>query len=524
MHEFELVLVLLAAVGVLATVARRIGVPYPILLVVGGLALGFVPGLPHVALSPDIVFLLFLPPILFSAAYFTDWRAFWANRRPISLLSVGLVLTTTLAVAAVAHLAIPGMGWPVAFVLGAIASPPDAVATVAIAQRLGLPRRIVTILEGESLVNDATALVAYRFAVAAVVTGTFSLTEASLRFGLVAIGGIAVGLVVGPVLLWIVQRVDDPSIAVMATLLAPVGAYLPAEELGVSGVLATVTAGLILGRKAPRVLPAAARMQGLAVWSFVIFLLNGLIFILIGLQLPTVLDGLAERSWADLLWYATLVSVTTIVVRVVWIFPATYLPRQLFPRLRRNDPAPPWQYPVVIGWAGLRGVVSLASALSLPLLTDGGDPFPNRDLVIFLSFCVILTTLVGQGLTLGPLIRWLGVADDGSVQREVELARRETALAAIAMIDELLADPDVPRDEAEAMRRRYEHRVEHVPDSLDPGDRDDDHISAHDRLRREVLGAERRALISLRDERKIGDEALREVDRDIDLDEERSER
>lgn len=514
---------LLVAVLVLATVARRLGMLYPILLVLGGLGLGFVPGLPEVELAPEIVFLLFLPPILFSTAYFTDWRAFSANRRPIFLLAFGLVLTTTATVAVVAHAVVEGLSWPVAFVLGAIISPPDAVATTAIVQRLGIPRRIVTVLEGESLVNDATALVAYRFAVAAVVTGTFSLWEASLRFVLVVAGGVAIGLVVGWILTRILARLHDPQVEITATLLAPIAAYLPAEEVGVSGVLATVVAGLYLGRRAPVLFPAASRLRGAAVWDVTVFLVNGLVFILIGLQLPAVIEGLGERSVTDLAWSAVAVSLATILVRIAWVFPATYLPRRLFPRLRERDPSPPWQYPMVLSWAGLRGVVTLAAALALPLETDAGVPFPDRDLVIFLAFCVILVTLVGQGLSLPPLIRRLGIRDDGVVVRDELLARREATLAAMARLDDLLGEDWVPIESVRTLRARYEHRLEHFPATLDPADGDEVHLTAHERLRRDVLSVERRTVIALRDRGAIGEEALHRVQYDLDLAEERSE-
>lgn len=523
MHEVELVLGLLVAVAALATAARYIGVPYPILLVLGGLVLGFIPGLPNVELAPDTVFLLFLPPILFSAAYSTDLRAFLANRRPILLLSVWLVLITTVAVAAVAHAVIDGMTWPTAFVLGAIVSPPDAVATVAIVQRLGIPRRLITVLEGESLVNDATALVAFRFAVMAVVTGSFSLWEMSWRFPVVAVGGVAIGIAVGFALVWVVGHLDDPSVGILATLLAPVVAYIPAEELGVSGVLATVTAGLIMGRRSVSVFDAGARIRGLAVWEFIIFVINGLVFILIGLQLRAVVDALSGYSASELFWDAAAVSLATIFARILYMYPATYLPRFLFPALRRNDPYPPWQYPTLLAYSGLRGVVTLAAALALPLETDANTPFPNRDLIIFLSFAVILVTLVGQGLSLPALVRWLGIADDGAAGREEIFARREAAMAAIARLDELIEE-DWTEDKAVAkMRYRYEHRLAHLPDSLNPEDGDRDHIDSHERLRREVLEIERSTIITLRNRGAISDQILHRIERDLDLEEERSE-
>jgi monovalent cation/hydrogen antiporter len=523
MHDLELIFLLLAIVALLAAVANRTWVPYPIFLVGGGLALSLVPGLPHVELEPEAVFILFLPPIIFSAAYFTSWRDFRANLRPIGLLAVGCVLITTVAVAVVAHAVVPDLTWAAAFVLGAVVAPPDAVAATAIFQRLGVPGRIVTILEGESLVNDASALVAYRFAIAAVVTGTFSLWSAGGRFVLMVIGGVAVGLAVGWVLARIIPMINDPSVEIMATLLAPVAAYVPAEQVGVSGVLATVAAGLYFGRRSPSIFSPASRILGQSVWGFVVFLINGLVFILIGLQLRDVLDELGDRSWGDLLGYAAAVVLTVVVVRVVWVFPATYLPRYLSPRLRARDPYPPWQAPAIIGWAGLRGVVSLAAALALPLETDAGAPFPGRDLIIFLTFCVILATLVGQGLTLPLLVRRLGLVADGGSEREETLARREAARAALTHLDGLIGEPWVPHGLAEKLRHRYEHTLEHLPESLDPADQDGDHVAAHDRLRLEVLRTQRQAVIALRNRGVIGDEALHRIERDLDLEEVRAE-
>ena len=416
MHGVELILVLLAAVTLLAAIAERTTIPYPIFLVLGGLALGLIPGAPTVELDPEMVFLLFLPPILFGAAYATSWRDFRANLRPIGLLAVGCVLFTTLAVAVVAHVVVADLSWPAAFVLGAIVAPPDAVAATAIFQRLGVPRRLVTVLEGESLVNDASALVAYRFAVAAVVSGGFSAWSAGGRFVVIVLGGVAVGLAAGWIVNKIIPVIGEPPVAVMASLLAPGAIYLLAEQLGVSGVLATVVAGLVHGRSGPVIFGPTTRVRGETVWEFVVFLVNGLVFILIGLQLQDVHEGLDGRTTGELVSAALAVVATVVVVRVVWVFPATYLVR-LVPRIRARDPFPPWQLPAIVSWAGLRGVVSLAAALALPRETDAGAPFPHRDLIIFLTFAVILATLVGQGLTLAPLVRRLGVAADGETER-----------------------------------------------------------------------------------------------------------
>src|ERR1700722_9198987 len=379
---------LLLAVAVLALVARKLHIPYPILFVVGGLLLGSIHGLPQVRLNPELVFLFFLPPLLFPAALFTSWRDFRLNLRPISLLAIGLVLFTTVAVAYLAHYF---MHLPLAagFVLGAIISPPDAIAATAIAERLKVPRRIVTILEGESLVNDATALVAYGFAIVAVRTGSFSLAPAVGQFFIVGIGGILIGLIVG----WLAQqfhkRVDDAPIEITVSLLTPFVAYLVADELGVSGVLAVVTAGLYLGRRMPELLTFKTRLQGGPVWEMVEFILNGFVFILIGLQLPEVLHALSghEIPIPQLVWFALVISVAVIVIRILWVFPAAYLPRLLFKKIRQRDPYPKWQHVTILAWTGMRGVVSLAAALGLPLYkADGITPFPGRDLILFLTF------------------------------------------------------------------------------------------------------------------------------------------
>jgi Na+/H+ antiporter len=537
--EIEAILVLLAAVATLATLANRVKVPYPILLVLGGLALGFVPGLPRVELDPDVVFLLFLPPLLYISALFTSWRDFRANLRPISLLAVGLVLMTTCAVAAVAHWAIQ-LPWAAAFALGAIVSPTDAIAATAVAQRLGVPRRIVTILEGESLVNDATGIVAYRIAVAAVVAGTFSLWEAGVQFVVGAVGGIAVGLAVGWAVLWARRHVsEDPSVQNTVSLLTPFAAYLLAEEpshyvwhdllhlpgeFHFSGVLSVVAAGLYLGRRAPYVISPETRLQGYAFWELVTFLLNGLIFSLIGLQLGSIVGGLSEYSATTLVLFGGLISLTVIIVRAVWVFPATYVPRWASRSIRERDPSPPWQAVSVVSWTGMRGVISLAAALALPLTTATGAPFPERDLILFLTFCVILATLVVQGLSLPALIRALGLEDDGSQDREEVIGRIEVAEAALARIEELLEENWVQEDTAERLRGIYNYRRSRFSARFD-GDEDglEERSVAFQRLMRDLLQTQRRVLIELRNEGKIGDEAMHRIERDLDLEESRLE-
>ena len=523
-----LVLGLLVAVVALAIIAPRLHIPYPILLVLGGLLLGFVPGLPRFTLDPDVVFLLFLPLLLSSSAWQTSWRDFHANLRPISLLAFGMVLLTTIVVAVVVHVLIPGLPWAVAFVLGAIVSPTDAVAATAIAQRLGIPQRIVTILEGESLVNDATGLVAYRFAVAAVVTGVFSLGEASLQFVVVSVGGIALGLVAGWSLSYVHRWLDNPPLEITITLVTPFAVYLLSEEvLHVSGVLATVTTGLYLTWRAPTFFSSGTRLQAEAVWAMLIFLLNGLVFILIGLQLPGILailnTTIAQRSPILLVWYAILVSLTVILARLVWVFPQALLPRLLSRRLRERDPYPGWRPVVLIGWTGMRGVVSLAAALALPEVTAEGAAFPERAFVIYLTFGVILATLVVQGLSLPLLIRGLGLHDDGASQRQETQARLTAAQAALARLDELASQNEASQESAQHLRKHYEAQVRSLTKRFkqvanEPGE---DHAITYQRLQREALQAERSAVIGLRNQGEINDEVLRRLERELDLEEQR---
>jgi monovalent cation/hydrogen antiporter len=523
----EAVLVLLIAATALAILARRLGIPYPILLVVGGLVLGLVPGLPRVELEPDLVFLLFLPPILFGAGYFTSIRDFKANLRPIGLLAVGLVLVTTTVVAVVAQAMIPGLGWAAAFALGAIVAPPDAVAATAVFQRLGVPRRVVTILEGESLINDATALVAYRFAVAAAATGAFSIVNAGFSLVLVAAGGILLGIAAGWVVSRITEQVDDPVFSVVITFLAPVAAYLPAEELGLSGVLATVAAGIYMGRHAPRRMSSEVRIAGAAAWQVLLFLINGAVFILIGFQLPAVLDALRGRPAGELISLAVAISATVILVRIAWVFPATYLPRRLSARVRAKDPYPQPRNVFLVSWAGMRGVVSLAAALALPRTLSDGTPFPERDLLIFLTFAVILATLVGQGLSLPLVIRRLGIAGEGGDVHEEAHARIYLAEAAVARIDRLAGEWPTHLELVDALRAQYAHRADHLEahgdDDGEPTDEAERELLEHRQIRLAVIEAEREALLRLVESGGVTDEVFRRVERDLDLEELRME-
>jgi monovalent cation/hydrogen antiporter len=508
-------LVLIISTG-LAYVARRARIADPILLVIGGVVLGYalqaLDDPPSLELEPDLVFLLFLPPILFGAAYFTPIRDFRANLRPILLLAIGLVLFTTVVVGLVVIALVPGIPPAVAFALGAIVAPPDAVAATAIFQRLGVPRRIVTILEGESLINDASALIAYRVAVAAVVTGAFSLVDASLGFVVVGVGGILVGIVVGKIVTALMSRTGDPTLEIIVSLIAPIAAFFPAEELGVSGVLATVVAGLITGRRASRVLSPEARLMGQGTWSVVIFLINAFVFMAVGLQLPAIIAGLTEYSAGQLVGLGAAVSLTVIVVRIVWVFPGTYLPRLLSRKIRANEPPPPVRSVFIVSWAGMRGAVSLAAALALPI------DFPERDLILFLTFCVILATLVGQGITLPWLIHRLGVTPSGAGGGEEGRARLATLAAATSRLDDLAVDYPGHLELIDQLRAQYDHDAEHVwPTDDAPPDESEQELLDHRAIRSAVLLAQRESVITLRDDGVINDETLRRIERDLDL-------
>jgi monovalent cation/hydrogen antiporter len=514
-HDEVQLLALLAALGVMLVGAAMRRLPVAIPLVCGGLLLGFVPGLPHLQLPPDLVLVAILPPLLYSSAFFTGLRDLRQNLRPISLLAVGLVTATMCGVAAVSHAAVGGLSWGSAFTLGAIVSPTDAIAATEVARRVGAPRRIVSIIEGESLVNDGMALVLYKVAVGAAVAGTFSLWSASWHLVVNVVGGIGVGLAVAYVVRQVRRRVDDPPTEVSIALLSGYLAYLPAAALGVSGVLAAVTIGVYMGWYTPQLTNVETRLSGNAFWEILVFLINAILFALVGLQLREIVDRL-NVTWT-LAGQAALVSVVVIVVRLVWVPVFTYLPRMIVPGLRERDPSPPWQWPAVIGWAGVRGAVSLAAALALPI------GLPARDLIIFCTFAVILVTLVGQGLTLPLVLRTLGVEDDGGAEREDAKARIKAAEAALARLDELADEDWVRPDTVERLRGSYRFRSDRFRARYQGVDDDgvEERSSQFQRLRRELLDAERDAVVALRNDGQITEQVMQRVQRDIDLEDSR---
>jgi CPA1 family monovalent cation:H+ antiporter len=524
-HTAELFLGLMVAIAALSTIARLINVPYPILLVVGGLLIGLVPGLPEVELEPDLVLVLFLPPLLYAAAFFASLRDLRADLRAISMLSIGLVIVTACGVAVVAHALIDGMTWGAAFALGAIVSPTDPIAAAAIARRQGAPRRIVTIIEGESLINDGTALVLYRAAVAAVVGGSFSIFGAGLDLVVGAAGGVAIGLLVAWPIAEIRKRIDDPPVEITISLATAYAAYLPAEELGLSGVLAAVTTGIYLGWRAPEVSTATMRMQGRPVWELLQFLLNAILFVLLGLQLPVVLDGLGAYSTTELLAYGVVISVAVIAIRMLWINAVPFAIRAVDRRESQRERRAGWRQRFIVGWSGMRGAVSMAAALALPLETDAGAPFPERDLILFLAFCVIFSTLVLQGLTLPWLMRRLGIGGDDSAEREELHARIHAAEAGLDRLEELADEQWTRGDTVDRMRRLLDYRHRRFSAQRDGvGDGEiEDRSHAYQRLTREVLDAQREAVVELRNRGEISNEVMQRIERELDLEDSRLE-
>jgi CPA1 family monovalent cation:H+ antiporter len=519
MNPVELVIGLILAAAVLATLARRMGIPYPVLLVLGGLVLGFLPGLPPVQIDPEVVFLIFIPPLVYIAAAQVALRDFRSNLRPILSLAVGLLLASLAAVAGVTTWCVDSFSWATAFVLAAIIGPTDTVAVNVVASETPIPRRTGAILEGESLVNDIVALVAYKMAVDAVVTGHVSYAHAGLMLVWGTCAGIVVGYAVGMLSAWVRLKIkEDETVSITVSLLTGFAAFLGAEAIGASGILATVTAGLYVGRRLSKILTPEGRIQAFAFWGIVTFLLEGLAFVLIGLELHIIMDDLAEFSLAQLLVYGALVSATVIVLRLIWVFASAYLFPFLSRPFRPADRPPPWQNVFLVGWAGMRGVDSLAAALALPLtLGDGATPFPERKLILFLSFSVILSTLVLQGLSLPLLIRWLHLPKDKTDEIEEAHARMKAGRAALKR----LSDPDlvagVSPDLICLVRGLYERGIEKEQAEIDPADRSA--VETYHRLRRELLHTERKVIVDLRDQGLISDDVLRRIERSLDYEE-----
>jgi monovalent cation/hydrogen antiporter len=516
---------LLVAIVALSALARYLAVPYPIILVIGGAVLGFVPGLPEVELDPDVVLVIFLPPLLYGVSIYANFTDLRAATRGLALNTVALVLATMCAVALIAHELIDGMSWEAAFVLGAIVSPTDPIAATAVMRRLDAPRRLVSSIEGEGLFNDATALVAYKIAVAAVVAGSFSLSEAGLEFVFGAAAGVAIGLVVGRLVAEVRRRTPDDQLNVTLSLFTGYAAFIPADAIGASGVLATVTAGLYMGILGPKILPTGTRLQGYFVWNILDFIVNAVLFVLIGLQLRTIVDGLSGYSVGDLATYAIAVSLAVTGVRLVWFFSIPYLIRLLDRRPSQRSRRVGASQRLVVAWSGMRGAVSLAVALALPLSIDAGGEFPQRDLIIFLTFAVIFFTLVVQGLSLPSLLRRLGVTGGGEETDEELRGRLVAAKAALRQIDELAEEPWTRDDTIDRLRRFYEYRKRRF--AAQAGKIEDegyeDRTAAYQQTLQLVLAAQRDALLRMRGDGELSNEAMNRILRELDLEEARLE-
>ena len=519
--EFQIFLILLAVLAGTALLARRINVAPAILLLLTGIVLAFVPGVPSLELPPELVLLVVLPPLIYSASVAMSWREFRSNLRPIILLSVGCVIFTACAVAAATHYLI-GLPWNVGFLLGAIVAPPDVVAPLAIARKLGMPRRILVVLEGEGLANDATALILYRFAVVAISTGMFSLPKAAATFGAIVAGEILFGAAVGWLSLRARHRARDPQIEITLSLITPYVAYWVPEHFGGSGVISTVACGLYMSWNGPLLISSATRLQGIFFWDLVIYLIEGLLFLLTGFQMRSLWEKSKAFPLQDILFSTALVAVIVIVARFAWVYPATYLPRLFSKRLRARDPVPSWRTVFVIAFTGVRGAVSLAAALALPFALPGGEGFPYRDLIVFVSFGVIFITLVGLGLGLPPVVRWLGVAQAGRdeyiAEHESEIAARRQALdAALKSLDAITDDRELSDEVVKLLRARHEIRANQLPDLLDPDAHDVS--AAGTELTRELISTERKFIHALLRDGGITDEIRRRIERDLDLEE-----
>lgn len=525
MENTAVIILLLFGIAFIGILSNKFKFPFPIALVLSGVCISIIPGLPVIELAPEVVFIIFLPPLLYGAAWNTSWHDFKANLRPISMSAIGLVLFTTLLVAIAVHWLVPGISWPVAFLVGAIVSPPDAVAATSVTKGLGLHPRIVTILEGESLVNDASGLVAYKYAVTAITAGNFIAWKAGFNFLLVSVAGIAVGLLIGYIMYLVHKKfVCDPVIEVTLTFLTPFAAYLLAEHFHFSGVLAVVTTGLYLSFRSAEILSHQSRIMAYSVWEVVIFILNGLIFVLIGLQLRSVLKGISDYPAGALILYGAVTSIVVILVRFIWIVPAAMLPRILSKRIRKKEPFDPRQL-VVFGWAGMRGVVSMAAALALPIVLPDGSAFPHRDLVIYLTFCVILSTLLLLGFTLPWVVRKLGIKPHSLAAEEYEI-RNHVVADTITHIEEKLSL--IQGELLHNIKTKYEVKYNRLQKTDLPANYfgqgktlAGNVFNEFTQLQIDLIAVERKTINNLHRSGKASEEILRKIERELDLEETR---
>jgi len=518
-------LLLLSAAFLLILLARRLKIAYPIFLVLAGLVISIIPGMPAINIKPDLIFLIFLPPLLYEAAWWTSWNELWKWKRPVSLLAFGLVFCTSTVVAYTVSSFIPGFTLATGFLLGGIISPPDAIAATSVLKTIRVPKRIITILEGESLVNDASSLIVFRFALAAAIAGQFSFQEASISFVTVTLMGIAVGLAVAYVMYLILRFLPTTSSIDSAfTLISPYLMYLAAEEFHFSGVMAVVSGGLFLSYRSHEIFTdGQSRMQTINVWSTISIILNGLVFILIGLELPAIVAGLEGYSLTEAWKYGLLVSGLVILIRLVWIYPGTFIPRWLFKSVREKEPHPGWKGSFVIGWAGMRGVVSLAAALSLPITLENGNPLPERNLIIFITFVVILVTLVFQGLTLPLIIKALKLEEiDPMVPEEKQEAEIRIRLinAALRRLQDKHQAEMVDNDLLLSLKLEFEHHLKHTHiklDCMECLEKDQKELHVYRRVLKDIYHVQRTELYHMRKEKIFSDEAIRREEMQVDI-------
>ena len=527
-HQLLLVLALFFAMALLYLLSQRINISYPIFLVIGGLGISFIPAVPNITIDPQLILLIFLPPLLFEAAWYTSWNSFWRWKRSILMMGFGLVFFTSIAIAYFSVNIIPGFTLALGFLLGGIISPPDAVAATSVLKGVSMPRRGLTILEGESLINDAASLTIFRFAVAAILTGQFVLQEAVTNFFVLAVMGVFVGLVVGHILYLILRYwAKSSSITTPITLIAPYIMYVVAEEFEWSGVLAVVSGGLFLSFRSKDYLNYHTRMQTKEVWETVGFLLNGFVFILIGLELPVIVEGLGGYSMEEAIRYALLISAMVIVIRIVLVYLTSFIPRWFSPRVREQERSPGLKLPFIIGWAGMRGVVSLASALAIPLALDNGEAFPQRNLILFITFVVILVTLVFQGLTLPIFLRLLKVKeidDVVPVEEQTENIRLQLAKSAVAHLDKKYQEEMAAHETIARIKEQFVRSIQATELALNEGDKKEEVASVR-RLQRkislELMALRRSELHRIGEEKRYDDEVIRNLEHSLDLEEAR---
>ena len=524
-NNLLIILALLFLISMLSMLSTKLKVSYPIFLVIAGLLISLVPNIPNIILSPDIVFTIFLPPLLYAAAWNTSWNDFWFFRRPIGLLAFGLVIFTASAVAYISHSMIPGFSLALGFLLGGIISPPDAVAATSVFQGLKVPRRVVTILEGESLVNDASSLIVFRFALFELITGQFTLLNATVDFFKVAIMGIVIGLAIA-FIVYIIHRFlpTTPSIDTSISLISPYLMYMTAEHFHFSGVLAVVSGGLFLSFRSQDIFTYNSRLQIYSVWNALVFMLNGVVFILIGLQLPSIVKGLGEYKLSDAIFYAVVISLVTIIIRIIWVFPSAYLPRLLSKRIREREQNPGWKGVFLVGWSGMRGVVSLASALAVPVMLTDEQIFPHRDLILFITFTVILFTLVLQGLSLPFLIRVLHIEVHENKSQDEKAIRLRMAKATLEHIKNKYDDESKNIEAFSRVKARYERMVEIAAMRINEEENSEATASFLPKYRKmliEMVAVRRKELAKMRHDKHYAEELIREKELELDLEEAR---